>query len=207
MEVIPCGSLTVIRFENPFKRSNTYLIRTADSNSGFLFDIGDSDELEQLTDRLEIQGLFITHAHLDHIKGIERFCRKHRECTVYGSWQCMEWLGDDRRNLSFYYDEPLRFVPDKSLVVNDLDVIALNDCFSVEAFSTPGHAEDCITYRVGNIVITGDSYIPFVRPVTKLKGGNKEQYKESLERIMNMMTRSTLVLPGHGPVYKGSELI
>lgn len=207
MEVIQHGEIIVTKFENPFKGSNSYLIQTSESNEGWLFDIGDSAEIAAVTGNLKISGLFITHAHFDHIKGIREFCNTHSECTIYGSSQCIQWLSDDRRNLSYYYERPLRFVPEKSCVVDKDAVFRLTDSAFIEFMPTPGHTEDSMTYRIGDIFITGDSYIPFVAPVTKLKGGDPHKYDESVALIRDRLTDRSLLLPGHGPLYFGAQLL
>lgn len=62
------------------------------------------------------------------------------------------------------------------------------------------HANDtsCMTFRCGKYLFTGDSYIPNEKPVTKLKGGNKEDYEISLKKIQFLINRDTIVCPGHG---------
>lgn len=206
MEVIRHGELIITRFENPFKSSNSYLIQTFQSNEGWLFDIGDSPEIAAATGNIKINGLFITHAHFDHLKGIKEFYEKHPECTIYGSSHCIQWLSDDRRNLSYYYEKPLCFFPERICMVDKDDVFRLSDSSFIEFIPTPGHTEDSMTYRIGDVIITGDSYIPFVPPVTKLKGGNRHKYEESVALIKKRLTARTLLLPGHGPLYWGAQL-
>ena len=54
-------------------------------------------------------------------------------------------------------------------------------------------------------MFTGDSYIPNVEVVTKLKGGNKEESKKSLEKIKKLMEEGTIVCAGHGEVKSGEK--
>lgn len=201
MEVIQLDNLIVRRFVNPFKKSNSFLLEIAGTKNAWLFDIGDSESLLSTISSYEIKGLFLTHSHFDHIFNIKRLQDEHPECVIFGSQKCIEWLNDDRRNLSFYYENPLNFKPSKYTIVLDGDIIELADRITVRAYHTPGHTEDCMTYNWGNFLITGDSYIPNVPPVTKLKGGNKEQYEQSLNLIKSLINKDTILLPGHGSIY------
>lgn len=201
MVVIRRDNLAVTQFVNPFKSSNSYVIKIDGVEGVWLFDIGNSSEIFSAITDYRINGLFLTHCHFDHIFGIKHLLNQHPECVLYGSKRCLEWLGDDRRNLSFYYEDPLNFKPQNCIDLSDGNHVFLDKSLFVEAFETPGHAEDCLTYKLKNFLITGDSYIPNVPPVTKLKGGSKSEYANSLQRIKALINNETVLLPGHGPIY------
>ena len=84
------------------------------------------------------------------------------------------------------------------VVVKDRSIVTLIDDISVECLYTPGHDTSCMTFRCGDYLFTGDSYIPNEKPVTNLKGGNKEDYHKSLERIKYLINQKTILCPGHG---------
>lgn len=205
MEVIQHDSITVTRFENPFKKSNSFLLETGDNC--WLFDIGDSPQIIPILNNRTLTNLFITHAHFDHISGIKELLGQHPECIVCGSENCIRWLSDDRRNLSFYYGMPLEFTPLKTRVLTDNEELQLDTDIVLHTIATPGHSEDSMSYMIGDILITGDSFIPNVPPVTKLKGGNKEEFGKSLLKLKSKIHPNSLLLPGHGPVYNYGQLI
>lgn len=207
MGVIQHDNITVTHFINPFKTSNSFLVEIAGQCGVWLFDIGDSEALFSAIASCKINGLFLTHCHFDHIKGIKRLISKHPECVIYGSKKCLEWICDDRRNLSFYYERPIHFVPQNCIPISERDYVELFNSISVQIIETPGHNEDCLTYKFKNFLVTGDSYIPNVPPVTKLKGGNKEHYSVNEKRIKELIDDNTYLLPGHGPVYRGNVII
>ena len=62
---------------------------------------------------------------------------------------------------------------------------------------TPGHSQDCVTYQLGNHLFTGDSYIPGVPVVTKLRGGDRILAKQSTEHIQSLLTENMIACPGH----------
>lgn len=205
MEVIQHDDIVVRRFENPFKRSNSFLLETNVGSLVWLFDIGNSPSIIRELSNRSLNGLFITHAHFDHIIGIKELLARHPECIVYGSEKCIRWLGDDRRNLSFYYESPLCLQPFNYYCLTNGDILQLSRDIVLRAIATPGHTEDSMSYLIGSILVSGDSFIPNVPPVTKLKGGNREDYAKSLCLLQTHIHNGTLLLPGHGPVYNGSD--
>lgn len=207
MEVIQRDNIIVKRFINPFKKSNSFLLDILEVEGSWLFDIGDSQDLLTAISSCRINGLFLTHSHFDHIFHIKELQREQPECVIYGSKKCLEWLNDDRRNLSFYYEKPLEFNPKNCVAISENENIKLTDSVVVQAYATPGHSEDSMTFSIMDFLITGDSYIPYVPPVTKLKGGNKEQYAISLAHIKSLLDIDTVLLPGHGPVYTNPAII
>ena len=206
MVVIQHGRLLIRHFVNPFKSSNSFLIGTPNGDELWLFVIGDYRQISHFIGPGLLKGLFITHSHFDHIAGIQQLLQKHPECIVFGSKKCIEWISDDRKNLSLYFEMPLNFTPPKSCIIDDNSIINLTDEIQLRAISTPGHASDSMTYILENLIITGDAYIPKIPPVTKLRGGNREEYFKSLLKIKDKIQPETLILPGHGPVYFGNQV-
>ena len=63
-------------------------------------------------------------------------------------------------------------------------------------YETPGHNPGCLTMVLGNLIFTGDSYIPGSGANTQLPHANKEQAKQSLDRILKLAEGKT-ILAGH----------
>lgn len=196
MVVIRLDNLSLVKIPNSFKNSNTYVIMPDGSNLAWLVDIGDFHCVEEVLGGRSVAGVFVTHAHLDHIYGINELCRKFPECRVYGSGLCLEFLGDDRRNLSFYYERPLKFSHPHCVAVNEGDSVALVSGLDMAVMATPGHTPDSICFLTPSMIFTGDAYIPGAKPVTKLKGGDRVAYAASVERIKTVLP-GRLLLPGH----------
>lgn len=200
MEVIQQDKFSVIRIANTFKNSNTYVIVPNDDIKVWLVDIGDFEEVLSAIGNKQIAGIFLTHAHLDHIYGIKEALQKFPECVVYGSGLCLEYLLDDRKNLSFYYECPLSLNVEKCKILFNDTFIELNEYISIQTLYTPGHTPDSACYQTENLIFTGDAYIPGIPTVTKLRGGNKLQASESIDIIKSKINSTTIILPGHGAV-------
>ena len=76
----------------------------------------------------------------------------------------------------------------------------LFDGVDMEFIETPGHHPSCVCFKAGNYLYTGDSFMPGVPVVTKLKGGNRVQAAESEERIVSLIEENTILCPGHGEI-------
>lgn len=200
MEVIRQDNLQVYQIANYFKNSNTFIIAPAGSDKVWLVDIGDYEPTLSVIGNKTVEGIFLTHAHLDHIYGIKDVLRKFPNCVVYGSGMCLEYLFDDKKNLSFYYERPLLLDIDKCRMLPDNNIVHLYGDISIERFYTPGHTPDSACYQIKDLIFTGDAYIPGLPTVTKLRGGNKQLAFESISLIKTRINSSTIILPGHGNV-------
>ncbi len=198
MEVIRQDNLQVYQIVNSFKSSNTFIIAPEGSDKVWLVDIGDEKPVLSVIGDRSVEGIFLTHAHFDHIYGIKDVLRKFPNCVVYGSGICLEYLLDDKKNLSFYYERPLSLDIDKCLMLPDNNIVHLYGDISIECFYTPGHTPDSVCYQIKDLILTGDAYIPGIPTVTKLRGGNKLLADKSINQIKTRINSSTIILPGHG---------
>ena len=182
---------------NSIFNSNTYIL--SDNENCWLIDVGDIDKICQFVlGKYELKGVFLTHSHFDHIYGLNKLIEHFPNCVIYISENGKEGLFDDKRNFSLYHERPLNFKGGNIQVVKDGDVVNLVKNIKIKCISTPGHDTSCMTFRCGKYLFTGDSYIPNEKPVTKLKGGNKEDYEISLRIILSLIDSDTIVCPGHG---------
>lgn len=81
--------------------------------------------------------------------------------------------------------------------LKDGDFIDL-DGEKVQVIETPGHSSDSISFLIDNYIFTGDAYIPNIKVVTKLKGGNVELANTSVEKIKSLFKEKMTLCPGHG---------
>lgn len=141
--------------------------------------------------------IFLTHSHFDHIYGINRVIEYNRNVKVYTNEYGREMLLDAKKNLSFYHETPFVISdPSRIVVVNDGDEVDLGNGLTAKAIFTPGHNPSCITWLIGDALFTGDAYIPGIKTVTNLPGGNKQQAKASIA-LIKTLAQSRTIYPGH----------
>ena len=194
------------RIENAVCHSNTFLI-FIEGRGVWLVDGGDVEKYLTLIGERGLSGVLITHSHFDHIYGLNGLLERFPELVVYASEYGKEALYSDKLSFSRYHESPFVFKGTNVKVLREGDRVDLGGGEEAEVFETPGHDPGCLCYKVGNWLFTGDSFIPGVPTVTKLRGGDKEAGKASLEKIKSLVTRETVVCPGHGEMIDGRECL
>lgn len=179
-------------------QENAYLLVDESTERCVLIDPG--DEGEMLADRVResgatLEGIWLTHAHLDHIGGI---------AAVRREWNVPIYLHP--ADLPLYQYAPqaaalygvsfeLGPLPDRELA--DGDVLSLGKSrFTV--IHTPGHAPGHVVFHGRDVVFGGDLLFAGSIGRTDLPLSDGAAMKRSLERIA-ALPPETLVLPGHGP--------
>lgn len=189
---------------NSIFNSCSYVI-TGEHRS-WLVDCGDVDKLVPLIDG-DLCGVLLTHAHFDHIYGLNSLLDAFPAAPVYTNQDGLKGLLNDKENLSRYHEAP--FVldhPGNIHVIDDNAVIPMFDHVEAHAVFTPGHCPSCVTWVVGHAVFTGDSYIPGVKTVTILPHADKALAAQSQNHIRDLLVDGRTVYPGH-PVAIDSDRI
>lgn len=190
--------LQVKQIVNSIFTSNTYVLFDDDYDYCWLVDIGDFNKVaDVLPPGVEIRGVFLTHSHFDHIYGLNALHEAFSQSKVYTSAYGREALYNEKKNFSLYHETSFVYKGKDVSVMAEGDKVEIYPGLSLTAFATPGHCPSCLTYGVGNSLFTGDSYIPGVKVVTKLRNGDRLQSQESINRILQLAEGKT-ICPGHG---------
>lgn len=196
--------MAMIRVEhivNSIFTSRTYILLERDVREFWIVDCGDVPPLVDLISAIggvsfQLKGVLLTHVHYDHIYGLPRLREMFPEVRVYTNEAGRTALGNQRLNYSRYHDDPIVYESENIVVCKEGDEVELFEGVTAKVHETPGHSDSCLTYEVGDYLFTGDAYIPGVKVVTTLKGGDKELAARSVERILKM-GEGKIICPGH----------
>ena len=163
---------------------NCYLIWDEVTREAALFDTG--FEAQPIFDligenKLELKHLFITHTHADHVAALDPIRSRFPKAKLHSSAKSAPVDQRNRAN---------DFIHLGSLRITNRD--------------TPGHAEDGVTYVVGNwpddapsIAVVGDAIF------AGSMGGARQLADLAKRKIRDQifsLPPETLICPGHGPV-------
>ena len=176
--------------------SITWLLSETESNQVWLIDCGDYPPIQDKVGDKTIKGVLLTHAHFDHIYGLPELLEKHPDCRIFTNMTGQKALADSKLNLSFYNESPIWVEGQFVSVCHEGSVIPLFNGVEAKVFETPGHHPSCLTFVVDDSIFTGDAYIPGLKTVTHLPGGDKKLANESLERIFQL-AQGKRILCGH----------
>lgn len=192
--------MEIRRLINRIAGENTYLL----SNSSFSFVIDPGSEPERIVEELRaigkpLAGIFLSHAHFDHIMGLDRLLEAYPETLVLLDEHESDWLQRPELNAS------------RLMLGQDLLSAAETEPYIIEAPYLFGETEFRVCYTPGHSIggvslifdkeksiFTGDALFKQSIGRTDLPTGNYEQLLGSIENELLSLPDDYRVLPGHG---------
>lgn len=193
--------LRIHKIVNEILQSCTYVITMDDSEGAFVVDCGDIEPLRTFLrgDNKNVIGVILTHAHFDHVYGLQELFADYPHLQVYAGEETIKGLANPDFNMSYLYDEDfiLELKPEQYHVLEDgdsFDVLGINS----KTIATPGHDIDCMTFVVGDSIFTGDSYNPASPVFCKWYRSDEARAKENEALIKELIDKNSYnVYPGH----------
>ena len=149
--------------------------------------------------KLEPSKLILTHAHIDHIAGINELLARFSRCQLLIHEAEKDWLTDPMLNLSAAIGMPVT-------ARNADQLLHHNDSLSLGAHTfrtlhTPGHSPGGITLynEPSAAALVGDALFAGSIGRTDFPGCSLEQLATSIRTHLYTLPDPTNVYPGHGP--------
>jgi len=196
--------MKIQRLISPYRQTNNYLIEIS-AGKYIGIDIGDI-EIDKITKIVsdgngEILAYFLTHSHADHCIGINKLWEIYK-MPIYCSENCGNEIMNARKNLSFYSEEIPTFEYDLPYIpIIDDDLIEIDD-YLIRAFLVPGHTTGCATFFLNGVLFTGDFLMLNHKTPLNFPNSNKEKYKDSITKILNLDLTIETIYPGHGESFR-----
>ncbi len=176
-----------------------YIVYCEDTKEGIIIDPGASDprilsKIKELG--LNIKYILGTHAHPDHIAGVDELRKKLN--AIYLIHKLDEEFFSDPSNLIEFRMMGFSENPKADKVFEEGDKIIFGK-EELQIIHTPGHSpgSSCFYSPKNKIIFTGDTL--FVEAVGRadLPGGNFFQMMESIKNKLLTLPEDTLIYPGH----------
>lgn len=191
--------LRVKEIVNSIFTSKTYILYHEGVDKAWLVDIGDVEPVIVFCEEqgLTVKGVFLTHTHFDHIYGILPLLERFPDCKVFTNEYGKQALASAKLNMSRYHEMPIVYEGGNVILVHEGEEFCLIDNEPVlKIHETPGHNPSSLTMVLGDMIFTGDSYIPTIGVNTQLPHADKVLAKLSLERILKLAEGKT-IFSGH----------
>ncbi|WP_312420522.1 MBL fold metallo-hydrolase [Epilithonimonas sp.] len=187
---------------NPFSE-NTYIIYN-DEKEAFLIDPGNMPEAETetlhnfiKTNNLKIKNILLTHAHIDHILGLQ-WAYDTFEVPVlihYDEMEILERASFTAKNYGFFF--PV-FKGELHHIKEGETLTLGSETFGI--YDVPGHSPGSIAFYNQNngFVISGDALFMMSIGRTDLHKGDYQQLISSIKNKLLTLPENTKVYSGHG---------
>ncbi|UJF36461.1 MBL fold metallo-hydrolase [Paenibacillus hexagrammi] len=179
--------------------TNAYLLSNPDTKKGIIIDPGMNPQpLIKKIASLDIEAILLTHAHFDHIGGVDEI-RKLKKCPVYIHDLEADWLTNPKKNGSARWPElgadivtdPAEFALDEGQVLEFLGI-------QLKVFHTPGHSPGSVSFLYDKHLFGGDVLFRLSVGRTDLPGGDTNTLLDSIQDKLFLLNDDVIVYPGHG---------
>ncbi|MEC8558213.1 MAG: MBL fold metallo-hydrolase [Planctomycetota bacterium] len=195
---------------------NVYLV--FDQDEWILIDIGYEESVEEIVELVreldfplsKCKTLVATHADVDHGQGFA-LAKKMLKTTVSAHPKAAKLLatGDKLRTFAEIEAQNIRLempAVDTEHVIDEGSKIQVGD-LELEVWSTPGHADSQLAFRMGDLLFSGDNIYRdgCVGAIDAHHGSDIPAFIRSLQRIRNSEIK--WLLPSHGPIFRKDDAI
>ncbi len=192
------AELEIKKYVTGMFQQNTWLL--SDGETSLLFDCGDDITATLKSEGITPTALLLTHCHLDHIWDLPKFQTGFPDVPVHvheADLELLEALPEQSQmfGMPLELDAPAR----PTNLVSDGQTLNFGQ-IEVKVVHVDGHTEGGVCYIVDNShCFSGDMLFAGGVGRTDLPGGNPQEMRESLRRMMHFDSELS-VYSGHGPV-------
>lgn len=194
------SSVIVEKLEVGVFAENCYIVGCPSSLKSVVIDPG--DEIDRIVNRirelgLDVEQVFLTHGHIDHVKEVNSFLE------TFDVPVCMnakdQFLLDNLPAQAAIFGLSTAGIPQVDKYIDEGDMLSVGQLdFSV--LHTPGHSPGSVTYVSGEIAFAGDVLFSGSIGRTDLAGGDFDTLIASIKSKLFPLGDKMVIYPGHGPM-------
>jgi glyoxylase-like metal-dependent hydrolase (beta-lactamase superfamily II) len=178
---------------------NGYLVVDPASRQAVVVDPGEDADLflrRARTEGAEIGGIWLTHAHVDHVLGVGRVARATgAKVHLHPADRALyDRAADQGRFFGLEADTP----PPPDVNLADGDRLRCGG-IEFEVRHVPGHSPGHVVFVGPGLALVGDLVFAGSVGRTDLPGGNGRTLIESIHTRLLTLPDDTVLYPGHGP--------
>ncbi len=178
---------------------NTYIVGDEETKKGIVIDPGDeADRILATIDRhgLDVDRIYNTHAHIDHIGAVQRI-REAKGAKFY--------VHETEAAFVEGYEQQCRFfgvsfgpAPKVDGFIQEGEEIKVGS-LTAKVLLTPGHSPGGLCFLFDGVVFVGDTLFMGSIGRTDLPGGSYETLISNIKNKLLVLPPETRVYSGHGP--------
>lgn len=176
--------------------TNCYIVSDEQKNAFIVDPGGNASQIVEAAEGFDVQYIFLTHTHYDHIGALDSVARAFPDAKVAVHYTEKEALYDASLNLSVGFGLSHEYAGDVHLELNDNDILEFGDT-AIKVIHTPGHTVGGVCYYVGTHLFSGDTLFKSSVGRTDLPGGDAVTLLKSIREKLYTLPGKTIVYPGH----------
>lgn len=184
--------------------ANCYIV--SERKEAFIIDPGgDADKIIKAAADYEVRYILLTHAHFDHISGLNEVKNAFPDAKVAVHALEKEWLYSSELNLSGEFWVGWDVVYKKNIDIELGDGMKLGFAGTeINVFHTPGHTPGSTCFYIeksatneNHLLFSGDTLFKNSVGRTDFPGGDSRKIIESIQTKLLVLPDETVVYPGH----------
>ncbi|MGV8145647.1 MAG: MBL fold metallo-hydrolase [Alkaliphilus sp.] len=178
--------------------ANCYIVGDEQSKEAIIIDPGgDAERIIKFvnSNKLIIKYIVLTHAHGDHIGGVEEVLNE-TDAVLCLHKDDLFILADKKKNFTSQMRGPIVEIED-AMLLDEGDVLEAGG-LTFKIIHTPGHSPGGICIYTKDVLFTGDTLFANNIGRGDLVGGDEAQLIREIKAKLMCLPDKTAVYPGHG---------
>lgn len=194
--------------------SNTYIIEDTKNRECVIIDPGTKESTEAIdfinSNALIPQFIMLTHGDFDHTWGVNSLLEYFPGIKLIASRETARLIAIPQNYFSaLYFNNPEYYSIDKiDIIIDDNQNHLFWNDNEIKFVQVPGHTSCSNIILFNHWLFSGDTILKGTKPfIQKKHGGNKSDFKISVQYILDSYNEHQIIYPGHGEPFILGEVL